>query len=80
MREPQVPMPSVRPTLITDKDVARMLQISVRQLHRMKSRGDFISPIKIGKLTRWNLEAIETWIDRKSSPSTDQTEGGRHHG
>ena len=42
--------------LVTDKDVAEMLKISVRQLHRLKSRGDVIQPVKIGKLTRWNLK------------------------
>lgn len=56
------PVPSQQVRLVTDKEVARMLNVSVRHLHRMKSRGDVISPIKIGKLTRWNLEEVEGWI------------------
>jgi len=56
------PVPSQQVRLVTDKEVARMLNVSVRHLHRMKSRGDVIRPIKIGKLTRWNLEEVEGWI------------------
>ena len=70
-----------RIALITDKDVADMLQISVRHLHRLKSRGDVIPPVKIGKLTRWNLKEVEQWI-RNGCPSSrdNNSEGGRHDG
>ena len=81
MREPQTSMPSIRPTLITDKDVAQMLKISVRHLHRIKSRGDIIQPVKIGKLTRWNLEQVEQWIQSGcQSPEKTNNEGERRDG
>ncbi|MBL6707514.1 MAG: helix-turn-helix domain-containing protein [Planctomycetaceae bacterium] len=81
MREPQTSMPSIRPTLITDKDVAQMLKISVRHLHRIKSRGDIIQPVKIGKLTRWNLEQVEQWIQSGcQSPEKANNEGERRDG
>jgi len=74
-------MPSIRPTLITDKDVAQMLKISVRQLHRLKSRGDIIQPIKIGNSTRWNLEEVQQWIRNGCpSPVVNNGEGGRQNG
>ena len=77
----KTPMPPNGPRLITDDEVAQMLKVSKRQLHRMKSRGDTISHIKIGRLTRWNLEEVEEWI-RNGCPSagSDQTEGGRSDG
>ena len=81
MREPQTSMPSIRPTLITYKDVAQMLKISVRHLHRIKSRGDIIQPVKIGKLTRWNLEQVEQWIQSGcQSPEKTNNEGERRDG
>jgi predicted DNA-binding transcriptional regulator AlpA len=29
---------------------------------KQASRGDVIPSVKIGKLTRWNLEEVEHWI------------------
>jgi hypothetical protein len=37
--------------------------------------------VKIGKLTRWNLEEIEQWIRNGCpSPVVHKSEGGRHDG
>ena len=81
MRQPRSSMPSTGPSLVTDKDVAQMLKISVRHLHRLKSRGDFIHPIKIGKLTRWNLEEVEHWIRNGCpAPVVNNGEGERRDG
>ena len=81
MLEPQAPMPSNMPTLITNKDLAGIMQISVRHLHRLKSRGEVIEPVKIGKLTRWNLEQVEQWIQNGCQPpETANNAGGGHHG
>jgi predicted DNA-binding transcriptional regulator AlpA len=41
---------------------AEMLNISTRQLHRMRSKGTIIQPIKLGRMTRWSLEEVEEWI------------------
>ena len=58
-----------------------MLKISVRHLHRLKSRGDVIQPIKIGKSTRWNLEEVEQWIRNGCpSPVVNNGEGERRDG
>lgn len=50
------------PNLITTKGLAQRLDISVRQLHRLKSRGNLPQPIKIGKLNRWRPEEVDRWI------------------
>ena len=81
MQKNQPDTPTSRVALITDKEVADMLQVSVRHLHRLKSRGDVIQPVKIGKLTRWNLEEVEQWIRNGCpSPVVHNSEGGRHDG
>lgn len=81
MRQLRSSTPSTGPTLVTDQEVAAMLQISVRHLHRLKSRGDVIQPIKIGKSTRWNLEEVEQWIrDGCPSPRVNNGEGERLNG
>jgi predicted DNA-binding transcriptional regulator AlpA len=48
--------------LITTNQFAEMLNISTRQLHRMRSKGTIIQPIKLGRMTRWSLEEVEEWI------------------
>lgn len=50
------------PSLITTKQLAEMLSISTRQLHRMRSKGKIIQPIKLGRMTRWVLEDVEEWV------------------
>ncbi len=81
MRQPRSSMPPTGPSLVTDKEVAEILQISVRHLHRLKSRGDIIQPVKIGKLTRWNLEQVEQWIQSGcQSPEKANNEGERRDG
>ena len=79
-REP-ASLAAPKPKLITNKDLAGIMQISVRQLHRMKSRGKVIEPIKIGKLPRWNLEQVEQWIQNGCQPpETANNAGGGHDG
>lgn len=81
MRHPQPSIPDNRTTLVTDQEVAKILQISVRHLHRLKSRGGIIQPVKIGKLTRWNLEEVEQWIRNGCpSPVVNNSKGERHDG
>ena len=81
MRQPRSSMPSTGLSLVTDKEVAEILQISVRQLHRLKSRGALIQPIKIGNSTRWNLEEVEQWIRNGCpAPVVNNGEGERRDG
>ncbi|MFM7318969.1 MAG: helix-turn-helix transcriptional regulator [bacterium] len=49
-------------SLITVKQLAELLNVSTRHLHRMRSRGTIIEPIKLGRMTRWSLEEVESWI------------------
>lgn len=48
--------------LLNVKDVARLLNVSVRQVWRRLSAGQLPQPVRIGKSVRWSDEIIETWI------------------
>lgn len=58
-------------SLITAKQFASLLKISTRQLHRMRSKGTLIKPIKIGRMTRWSCREVEEWINT-GCPSPNQ--------
>ena len=48
--------------LITDLQVAEFLQCSRRMVWRMAARGNFPKPIHLGRLARWDPEALNEWI------------------
>jgi predicted DNA-binding transcriptional regulator AlpA len=50
------------PLLVTAHEFARLLQISVRTLWRMRSAGHVPSPISFGATVRWRLDEIKKWI------------------
>jgi excisionase family DNA binding protein len=49
--------------LLTAKDVAELLRISVRTVWRLVSTGAIPGPIKIGAATRWRADDIGAMID-----------------
>ena len=52
------------PLLLTANDLAEMLQISERQIWRMRDTGRLPVPIELGpKNIRWPREEILDWID-----------------
>ena len=48
--------------LLTVKDVAKMLVVSVRQVYRLVSDGQLPKPIKVGNLNRFNLADVEKYL------------------
>ena len=72
MRNQHASTAATKRTLVTANELADMLQISIRHLHRLKSRGDVIPPVKIGKLIRWSLEDVELWI-RNGCPTQSRS-------
>jgi predicted DNA-binding transcriptional regulator AlpA len=50
------------PALITAAQVARLLQISMRTLWRMRSGGQLPAPVRVGSAVRWRIEEITKWI------------------
>jgi len=50
------------PVLITPAQVAKLLQISLRTLWRMRSGGQLPLPVRIGSSVRWRYDDLKKWI------------------
>lgn len=48
--------------LLTIEDVSQLVGISVRQIQRLKSLGQFPKEIRIGGSVRWRRVDIEHWV------------------
>lgn len=61
---PGVDTPTPGAMLLTAKDVAAALRVSIRTLYRLKDSHSIPLPQKIAgsKLARWNRAEIEQWI------------------
>ena len=49
--------------LLTDKQVAYLLGISIRSVWRMADKGTLPKPIKILRLARWKITEIQSVMD-----------------
>ncbi len=54
------------PMLLTVDDLARLLGCSRRHVWRLRDAGDLPAPIRLGKLVRWNREAVLRWINEST--------------
>lgn len=43
---------------LSSNEVAKRLQCSTRTINRLRSRGEFPNPIRIGNLIRWRLKDL----------------------
>ncbi len=50
------------PCLISADAVARLLDVSVRSLWRLRSAGQVPQPVRLGGAVRWRLDEIKKWI------------------
>ncbi|SLN13574.1 Helix-turn-helix domain protein [Roseovarius albus] len=48
--------------LLTQVEVAALLKVSQRQVHRMVVDGRFPPPIKIGNQNRWSARCVSNYI------------------
>ena len=53
--------------LLTIEEVAKILQVSKRQLEYMIQSGEAPAMIRIGRLRRFELAAIQEWINQQKS-------------
>jgi excisionase family DNA binding protein len=53
--------------LLTIEEVAQILQVSKRQLEYMIQGGDAPAMIRIGRLRRFELAAIQEWINQQKN-------------
>jgi excisionase family DNA binding protein len=60
--------------LVDVREVARLASCSPRHVFRLVKRGMIPPPVKVGRLTRFQRELIETWISEGCPPVQN---GGR---
>ena len=53
--------------LLTAKQVAELLGISERHLHKLNSSGRLPRPVRLGRSVRWCREELASWV-RAGSP------------
>jgi hypothetical protein len=63
--------------LLTQRDAARTLKLSVRTLERYRVRGGGPKYSKIGRLVRYNDHDLEAWV---ASRAVSNTSGGGRDG
>jgi prophage regulatory protein len=69
---------SVREALaVCARELAEMLNVSLRQVWRLNSAGRLPKPIRLGGSVRWNREEVRTWFetgcpDRKTWEATKE--------
>jgi predicted DNA-binding transcriptional regulator AlpA len=52
------------PLLITVRDIARLMKISVRKVWRLRSAQLIPEPVRLGGTTvRWRYDEVRKWID-----------------
>ena len=64
------------PTLLTKKEVAELIRMSVRNLERRLAAGEIPSPFHLfgGKAPRWRRERIEAWMCEREEAETQKLE------
>lgn len=66
MKSPEAPL------LLSARDVARLLSVSVATVWRLESAGKVPKSIKVGGSTRWRYADIAAWIDA-GCPGRDES-------
>lgn len=53
------------PTLLTKKQIAEYLGVTVRSIDRYVAAGELPNPIRIGGRLRWRQQALAEFIERR---------------
>jgi excisionase family DNA binding protein len=56
------------PLLLTVRQVAELLNCSVRHIRRLADRGAMPQPVRIGALVRWERAELARWIEGGCRP------------
>jgi predicted DNA-binding transcriptional regulator AlpA len=50
------------PLLLTAKDLASCMQLSVRTIWRLRSAGKLPAPLEVGGAVRWRSDEFQKWV------------------
>lgn len=53
-------------TLLTVKETAKLLRLSVNQVYILKSKGIIPGDVRVGKAIRFDKDVIEAWIKKQA--------------
>jgi len=56
--------------LLSPAELADYLNVPIATVYRWRSRGDGPPGIRVGRHVRYRREAIERWLDERSSPDS----------
>ena len=69
------------PLLLTLKQVAELLSVSERHVHKLNSSGRLPRPVRLGRSVRWRRVELESWVEAGSPDrarwETINKKGGR---
>lgn len=59
------------PSLLTPKEVANRLKVSLRQVYHLVNAGGLPPPLKVGHQNRWREVDLASYLDRLAEVSRD---------
>jgi excisionase family DNA binding protein len=48
---------------LSPQALARMLDVSLRHIWRLRDSGDLPAPVRLGRLVRWRRSAVERFLE-----------------
>jgi hypothetical protein len=64
------------PTLLTEKQAAQLLTMSIKTLQAWRCRGHGIPWVKIGRSIRYDKDALQLFVSQQQRRSTSDVGGG----
>ena len=55
-----------QPLLLKAEQVAELLSVSERHVHKLHSSGRLPRPVRLGKSVRWRRDELEAWVNAGS--------------
>lgn len=58
-------------TLLSAQEMADLLKVSLRKFEQMVKAGDAPPHIRLGRLRRWPVEAVNEWLEERLRESAE---------
>lgn len=62
------PTPDTTALVVDAVGLAALIDVSVREIHRLDSMGQIPEPVRFGKCKRWVRREVEAWIHAGAPP------------